>query len=146
MKIKKAVLFLAVLLLSSGLCFANRDENMEPAKGFFLPKGDAAAGKKAFMDLKCFTCHQVENSSGFNHPLAAKPGPVLGKKQADYANGWIANSIVSPSHTIAFDSSAAAEDAQLSPMGDFTETMTVRQMIDLVAYIRSLGGEKLAEK
>lgn len=136
----KTALFLAAFLMVSGVCFGiNRDEKMQPADGFFLPQGDPAAGEKAFSELKCNSCHWVQNNVDLNPPVAEKLGPVLGKKQAGYAAGWIANSIISPSHTIAAGTDGQAEGSDLSLMGDFTEEMTVRQMIDIVAYIKSLG-------
>lgn len=140
MKIKTG-LFLFSLLIISSLSFANRDENMQPADGLFIPYGDPVAGEKAFTELKCTSCHWVQNKANLNPPVAEKIGPVLGKKQAGYAAGWIANSIISPSHTIAVDSNGESDGSELSRMGDFTETMTVRQMIDIVAYIKSLDKE-----
>lgn len=142
MKIRHALFILAALSIPAGILLGNRDDNMEPARAFFLQKGNAEAGKKAFADLKCFACHQVQGAKEFPAPPAAKPGPVLSKKQAGYAAGWIANSIVSPSHTIALNSEGTAEGSDLSRMGDFTDTMTVRQMMDLVAYIQSLGSDE----
>ena len=144
MKIKTGLFLFLLLLIAGAHCFANRDENMEPAEGFFLPGGNPAAGQKAFADLKCFTCHQVEKSAEFLGP-ASKKGPVLGGKQADYPSGWIANSIVSPAHTLVPDSYAEVETDELPEMNDFTEKMTVRQMIDIVAYIKSLG-EKIGSR
>lgn len=136
------VIFAALFLnLAVTPAFANRDTKMEPADGFFLQKGDSAAGEKAFKDLKCFACHTVENSSEFNTPALGKPAPMLGKKQASYASGWIADSIVSPSHRLAPDSYAEVENDELPIMPDFTDTLTIRQMMDLVAYIKSLGEE-----
>ena len=116
----------------------NRDEGMEPARGFFLPKGDPAAGRAAFEKLKCFTCHQVEGDAAFAPPTAERKAPTLGTRQGHYSRGWIANSIVSPSHTIVWDSDGKADNSELSRMGDFTEVMTVRELINLVAYIKSL--------
>ncbi len=144
MKIKTG-LFLILLLIASGLCLASRDENMEPADGFFLQKGNPAAGQKAFTELKCNACHWVENDAGLNPPVVEKAGPMLGAQQADYSAGWIANSIISPSHTIAPNFEGKYEKGELSRMGDFSETMTVRQMIDIAAYIKSLGGKEAPE-
>ncbi len=135
-----AVFFLSVPVLWA----AGKDEGMHPANGFFIPEGDAVKGRAAFERLKCATCHRVEKDAAFTPPVASKPAPKLGAKQAHYSRGWIANSIVSPSHTIVWDSDGKAEDSELSRMGDFTETMTVRELIDLVAYIKSL--EKSREK
>ncbi len=136
MKLKTIALLSFFILISAPYSYANRDDNMEPAKGFFLPKGDAAAGRKVFGDLKCSVCHGVENDPEF----ASGPGvsSTFGAKQADYAAGWIANSIVSPSHTIALSSEESGENG-LSKMSDFADKMTVRELIDLVAYIKSLG-------
>ncbi len=119
--------------------YANHDEGMHPANGFFLPDGNPEAGKKAFTRLKCTSCHWVQNEVDLSQPVTQKIGPMLGGKQAKYSAGWIANSLISPSHAIVWDSDGQAENSELSRMGDFTETMTVREMIDIVAYIRSLG-------
>ncbi len=122
--------------------YANRDKGMNPAQGFFLPEGNAEAGKKAFAHLKCSSCHWVRNEIDLKEPVAEKTGPMLGPRQAKYSRGWIANSIVSPSHTVVYDSDGYAEGSDLSRMGDFTQVMTVREMIDIVAYIRSLDDSK----
>ena len=142
MSLVKVMMGLMVLIIPmSGLVYASRDEGMNPADGFFLPDGDPKAGKQAFAQLKCTSCHWIANDLKLSEPVAEKPGPVLGFSQANYAPGWLANSIVSPSHTIALNSDGMAENSELSRMGDFTETMTVRQLIDVVAYLRSLGEE-----
>ena len=137
-----AVLGLTLIPLSH----ADRDEGMTPAEGFFLPKGNPEAGKKAFVRLKCTSCHWVQNEMDLSQPVTAKAGPMLGDQQARYSAGWITNSIVSPSHTIALDSNGKAENSELSRMGDFTEVMTVRQLIDIVAYIQSLDDRKNSDR
>ncbi len=126
----------AFLFSAPALRAAGKDEGMHPANGFFIPEGDAVKGRFAFERLKCTTCHRVENDAAFAPPVASKPAPTLGLKQSHYSRGWIANSIVSPSHTIVWDSDGKADDSDLSRMGDFTETMTVRELIDIVAYIK----------
>lgn len=135
-------LFILGVFLFQGVCFAGRDEGLEPAKYFFIPKGNPAKGKKAFVKLKCTTCHQTADHASAVPPVAAKTGPTLGMTQAEYSSGWIANSIVSPSHTIAIDSDGQSEGGKLSRMPDFTNVMTVRQLIDIIAYIKSQGDLK----
>ena len=136
---RRTISFILILFLGwMGYLFADRDNNMVPADGFFLPKGNAEAGRQAFLHMKCSSCHWVANDMQVPDPVTAKAGPMLGPKQAAYAPGWIANSIVSPSHTIARGSEGKAEGGELSRMADFTQTMTVRELIDLVAYIQSL--------
>lgn len=133
------ILIFLFFFFAISFAWAGSDEGLVPADGFFLPEGNPKAGKIAFNQLKCNFCHWVENDLELPPPVAERGGPLLGKKQADYAPGWIANSIVSPSHTIARNSNGVSEGGQLSRMGDLTEAMTVRQLIDIVAYIRSLG-------
>ncbi|OGW72733.1 MAG: hypothetical protein A2Y02_03135 [Omnitrophica bacterium GWA2_52_12] len=142
MKKMIALLGLALLFTASPAVWAGKDEGMHPASGFFIPDGDAVKGRAAFERLKCATCHRVEKDAALAPPVAAKEAPKLGKKQGHYSRGWIANSIVSPSHTVAWDSDGQADDSDLSRMGDFTEAMTVRELIDLVAYIKSLGAKR----
>lgn len=48
-----------------------------------------------------------------------------------------ASSIVAPSHEIGPEARKMME-GELSPMGDFSDAMSVRQLIDLVAYLDSL--------
>jgi hypothetical protein len=49
----------------------------------------------------------------------------------------LANSIISPSHDIhrGFEKSLAT--GQVPQMGDFSDTMTVRQLVDIVSYLLS---------
>lgn len=141
MKIK-IMIFLFVLSFSMwmhGVSLANRDDNMEPANGFFLEKGNPAAGRNAFKEFKCNACHNVQGDKEFT--VSSGLGPALGAKQADYASGWIANSMVSPSHAIALDAVDPGDNVP-SKMTDFKDKMTVRQLIDLVSYIKSLEPEE----
>lgn len=135
---KRTMMALILILGLAAPAAANRDEGMMKADYFFLPQGDAARGREAFLKLKCQTCHAVEGEKDFTVPVAEKAGPVLGTRQARYSPGWLADAIVSPSHTIAAGSGGKSESGNLSRMGDFKDAMTVGEMIDLIAYIRSL--------
>lgn len=131
------------LFISVPLYAVNRDEGMTPIQGLYIKKGNAEAGREAFKAMKCTACHWVANDAELSQgPVADKAGPLLGPKQAKFSRGWLADSIISPSHTIASQSNGLADESELSRMGDFTETMTVRQLIDIVAYLRSLGKPK----
>lgn len=137
----RMLLILILLSLISSAAFASRDEGMIPSNGFFLSQGSSKAGQMAFSRLKCDSCHWVQNGFDFKAPVTDKAGPVLGSKQAAYSPGWIANSIVSPSHTIALNSNGESEGSELSRMGDFKDSMTVRELMDIVSYLRSLGDQ-----
>jgi mono/diheme cytochrome c family protein len=105
-----------------------------------LPQGDVAAGREAFAALMCTTCHAVAGESELPQPVAQVPVPVLGPAQAKQSPSKLASSIVSPSHKVS-DEVLMKTWGELSPMGDFSETMTVRQLVDLVAYLRSVEAE-----
>lgn len=102
-----------------------------------LPAGDPAAGRVAFAALSCTSCHAVAGEPGFPAPVAHHAGPELATATAGKAPGWIASSILAPSHEIGPEARKLM-DGQLSPMGDFSDAMSVRQLIDLVAYLDSL--------
>lgn len=136
MKSMSLVMAFALLILSGTAYAVNRDEGMQPAEGMFLPEGDAKAGREAYLLLKCNACHAVYNDN-LPAPVSEKTGPVLGLAQMDYALGWLASAIVTPSHTLSTGEAGLSEGGQQSRMGDFSETMTVRQLIDILAYLKS---------
>ncbi len=70
------------------------------------------------------------------------PGPPITARLADRDVSYLAAAIMTPSHEISLNSSEEVLRAQLkgvlSPMGDFSRVMTVRQVIDLHAYVPSV--------
>ncbi|MGD8396021.1 MAG: c-type cytochrome [Candidatus Eiseniibacteriota bacterium] len=108
------------------------------------PHGDPVAGREAFVELGCTSCHAVSWESELPAPVAAVDAPALGRALATQPMGSVATSIVLPSHWVTPQVRHTDEDG-LSPMGDFTRAMTVRQLIDVVAYVRSGGGDAVAD-
>ena len=104
---------------------------------FIVDQGDAQKGRQAFLDLGCVSCHRVAGEAGFPTPVSANPGPTLGKEQAAKPPGETATAIVAPSHEIG-DAVARKVGGGASPMGDYSSFMTVRQLLDLVAYVGSV--------
>lgn len=105
-----------------------------------MPRGDPKAGKKAFQDMQCYTCHAVQGEKSLPAIQSANPGPALGKNQAEQSTGKLATSIVMPSHKISKEVQDRME-GKLSPMGDYSEVMTLRQLVNIIAYIRDQGRE-----
>jgi mono/diheme cytochrome c family protein len=132
-----AALLLAPFAASVSARPASDQESERQAWQFVVEQGDPAAGRQAFQDLWCTTCHRVAGETAFPAPVSANPGPTLGIEQARRKPGEIAASIIAPSHEIG-DQVAAKLEGRLSPMGDYAPAMTVRQLFDLVAYVRSL--------
>lgn len=106
-----------------------------------MPPGDARAGRQAFLDLRCTACHEVPSEAEFPPPVSASAGPPIDAHLAAKDLFYVATSIVSPSHQMSLETSPALREhleGVLSPMGDFSHTMTVRQFVDLYAFIRSM--------
>jgi hypothetical protein len=106
-----------------------------------LPVGDVQAGRKAFVDLKCTACHAVPSESEFPAPVSANPGPPIDARVGGRDVSYLVTAIATPSHELSasLDEAVRAQLAgALSPMGDFSHAMTVRQLVDLQAYLRSV--------
>jgi L-cysteine S-thiosulfotransferase len=119
--------------------FAGCEYGPKSGKGFRLPEGDIEKGKTAFVDLNCHTCHRV---SGIDLPPSVATAPtniVLGGEVTYIRSyGELVTSIIHPSHGLAPGfRKEQLQDAKLSPMPEFNDVMTVRQMIDLVTFLQS---------
>jgi L-cysteine S-thiosulfotransferase len=132
---------IVVAVLGTSLACAPPEE--EPAAeervvAAFLPAGDAAAGREAFVMLHCYACHQVAGDPDLPATVATEPGPVLGPAQASLSQGELVSAIVVPSHAVVEPREEFAE-GELSRMGDFTQVMTVRQLVDVVSYLEGMA-------
>lgn len=106
-----------------------------------LPMGDPVAGREAFLALSCTSCHRVAGETGLPEPVSATPGPTLGRYEGKQGAAAVGMSIFAPSHDITATIPQPRED-DLSPMPDFTRAMTVRQFLDIIAYLTSLDEGK----
>ncbi|MCI0618468.1 hypothetical protein L0244_36280, partial [bacterium] len=60
--------------------------------------------------------------------------PNLNRPIRNQSPGKLATSIISPSHEISKEVLKRGTGG-MSPMGDYSEAMTVRQLLDLLAYL-----------
>lgn len=119
------------LLLVAGLLLAGCGP--KSARGFRLPEGDAIAGEEAFLGLGCVRCHSVE---GADFPPPLEYNVHLGGESPNVTTyGELVTSIINPSHGVSWRYHPAEGAPKGSPMPDLTGAMTVKQMIDLVAYL-----------
>jgi hypothetical protein len=114
-----------------------------PTFGFPIEEGEVDAGRQAFIDHRCHQCHSV---AGVSLPALAGASTVmleLGGETA-YVRSYaeLVTSIINPNHEI----SESYRERQLlegrapleSPMPmPHIDTMTVRQLIDLVTFLDS---------
>lgn len=118
---------------------------------FLLPPGDPAEGRKVYIAMECFTCHEIK---GEDFPKDTKNpgmvGPELTGVERHHPAEYFAEAILNPNRVIIEGPGYTGPDG-LSKMPDYTESLTLRQLIDLVAYLKSLttgemehGGHSLA--
>jgi len=132
---RKDVMGVAVLAAALAACVTSPRSSV----GFRLPQGDVVQGRVAFTELRCHACHQVRGVS-LPSPTADPAVPVkLGGVVPVYrTDGELVTAIINPSHRLTggYDKSLVGSGG-LSRMGDFTEAMTVRQLVDVVAFLQS---------
>ncbi len=100
------------------------------------------AARRRSSPSSALQCHRVEADLELPRPVSASPGPDLGAALAARGAEYLATAIVSPSHEISLnpdDELVHDVDGLTSPMGDITRAMTVRQLVDLIAFLESLG-------
>src|SRR5262245_34522048 len=107
--------------------------------GFRLPDGDADKGRALFVELRCHTCHYVDVRDLPAPPMEINPPVVLGGPTLrERTDGELVSAIINPSHSIApgypRDLVMAAGKSR---MKDYNDTLTVRQLTDLVAFLHS---------
>jgi hypothetical protein len=109
-----------------------------PGWRFTVPPGDAAAGRQAFVDLRCYACHAVK---GELFPLkpgeAATAGPELSGMGGHHPAEYLAESIVNPSAVLVEGPGYIGGDGR-SIMPSYPD-MTLGQLVDLVAYLKTLA-------
>ena len=109
--------------------------------GLRLPDGDVQRGKAAFLELKCNTCHTVAGTEipSPSQDYAYVRVVVLGGEVRQVKTyGALVTSIINPSHSLApgYPKELITKGNE-SAMANFNDTMTVRQLIDLVAFLQS---------
>jgi hypothetical protein len=136
-------------------CGASGGDNLER---MVLPAGDAEAGRKAFIDLQCTSCHQFSGVEGLPRPAeGVDDTPDLGSSLAGQNRGQIASSVIAPAHvdsrrvelwTDWTDSQRvwvgpggarpprdSEPPAEMLRMKDYRGSMTVQQLCDIVEFL-----------
>jgi mono/diheme cytochrome c family protein len=107
-------------------------------EGFTLPEGDPEAGKQVFVQSQCSFCHAVEDVEGLPEPVAQPPVPfTLGQETDRMTDGELVRSIIDPSHFVSEAyPKASTQVGGESRMPAYRNTLTIQQLIDLVAFLR----------
>jgi cytochrome c2 len=97
------------------------------------PPGNADHGRAVFMDLQCFTCHTIQDERG---PTPSRPGPDLSGVGRRHP-GYLVESVMNPNAMIV-DGPGYSDPRGWSIMPDYRGKLTIGDLIDLVAYLKSL--------
>ena len=134
MRIALAAATVVILLPSFGC-----EIGPKSGAGLRLPNGDVVAGELAFSQLGCVECHTIANESDEVDRQGGNTIVALGGSVPHIeTHGELVTSIVNPSH--GFSRFYPLEDVTAegdSKMSNFNERMTVKQLIDLTAYLQS---------
>ena len=139
--------FLLAAVLCSAL-LAGCDTGPRSAIGFRLPDGDENRGREAFLSLQCHSCHDV---AGETLPAAVDRKEIIvqlgGPVGVVKTYGQLVSAIIFPSHKITgnLKKDQVTRDGE-SLMRDFNDTMTVQQLIDLVAFLQPRYNVVLPER
>jgi mono/diheme cytochrome c family protein len=127
---------LAVLLAVAAVGCSGEGES----RGFVLPAGSAERGQEVFAKLQCNACHTVKGidlpAPVADPPVGVELGGIILKRRTD---GELVTAIIAPSHEISTRWAAGVMDdaGGQSRMADFSELMTVRDLVDVVAFLQS---------
>lgn len=125
----------------AGVCIllCGCESGRHSAAGFRLAEnGSIERGKQAFVDLQCYTCHEVANSD-LPKPTAQPLVPVVlgGVILREKTDGYLAASIMNPSHAIGGHPKELVMVGDRSRMPEFADRITLRQLTDLVEFLQS---------
>lgn len=106
--------------------------------------GEIERGKQAFVALDCQRCHSVD---GVELPKFAGDSPIAmelgGEAHKVQTHGQLVSSIINPDHVISkiyldkIPKEQRPDAKKDSPMPGANDTMTVSQLIDIVAFLQS---------
>ncbi len=132
-----------VLLLIAALATLSACDLAGPQSpsGFRLPDGNAEDGRRAFVQLRCIVCHQAEGIDAKFEGTPAATVRLGGDTLRVKSYGELVTAIINPSHRIAPGtdlSVVAPEGKSLMEAARLNDVMTVRQLVDLVAFLQPL--------
>ena len=114
----------------------------QPVEVFLPPQGDAVRGKQVFVAFECYQCHTIPDvilpERTEEPPLVLALG-VRVHRVRDY--GDLLTAVLYPDHAISPKFKAVARSAgledEIPQMPDFTQEMTVAELIDLVEFLHA---------
>lgn len=128
----------SVALLAATLSLTACDTGPTSSAGFRLPDGDAATGRAVFLKLECNACHMIADIELVEPAERGPVAVVLGGPVANVKTyGQLVTAIINPSHKLikTMPKEQVTADGE-SLMKVYNETMTVQQLVDIVAFLQ----------
>jgi mono/diheme cytochrome c family protein len=100
-----------------------------------LPAGDPVHGRQVFAAMGCHACHTVRGEAV--EMGDTKLGPELTGVGAHHPEAYLLESILNPNAVIVEGPGYTGADGR-SIMPDYRDRLTVGQLLDLVAYLKTL--------
>lgn len=116
----------------------HKSGGVPPGWKFTLPAGDAAKGRALFRELECYKCHAVKGEGLPPSGDARNVGPELTGMGGHHPAEYFAESIIAPDAVILAGPGFTGPDGR-SIMPSFADSLSVSQLTDLVAYLKSLA-------
>ena len=111
---------------------------------FTLPAGgDPAKGRQLFAELECYKCHVIAGAGFPPSGGEGKTGPDLTGMGGHHPAEYFAESIIAPNHVLLAGPGWIGPDGR-SIMPSYADSLSVTQLLDLVAFVRSQGGGSAA--
>ena len=115
----------------------HRGGGVPPGWRLSLARGDSKAGRQAFVDFGCFSCHTVQGEQFPQIPEGQRgTGPDLTGMGSHHPAAYFAESILNPNAVLVDGPGYIGGDGR-SVMPVYPD-MTLAQLTDLVAYLQSL--------
>lgn len=155
---KRAIILLLLMILSGGVFLTScskeqkkeeagrgmAEHGMQASWRFTLPKGDPVGGRKVFLELECYKCHEIKGETFPAVSIAEKGvGPELSQMAGMHPMEFFVESIINPNTVIDPDAKEKVYlgDDGKSRMPNYNDILTVKQVSDLASYLASLKGE-----
>ncbi len=106
--------------------------------GLTWPEGDPEEGEYVFEDMKCLKCHVVAGRGGSDDENI---GPDLSNIGSIQTSEYLAESLLDPNAVIVRGKGYTSEGGS-SKMPEYNDTMTLRELLDIVAYLTTLRGSE----
>jgi mono/diheme cytochrome c family protein len=104
---------------------------------FAWPAGDPVRGRDVFAKYECFSCHEVRGEPFTIPHEAGNVGPELAAMGPAHEGEYFVEAIINPNAVVERSKGYEAADGS-SKMPSFNDTLTVQELVDLVAYLRAL--------